>query len=144
MVAPFCKIQALDITLAVKADELDVILFYLPSNTTHELQRLDRVVSFEHFWGDELLKYWDQNSNRRLTKERFLSFSPLWEKCMSVANISSFRVTGIFPFDPQIIPEVAYAPSILSRRTVENLDTSDEESDAIKPCRYLAATINTT
>lgn len=72
----------LDITVAAKAEELDIILFCLPSNTTHELQPLDRAVfrSFEHFWDEELLKYWDQNPNRRLTKERFSHvFTPVWK-----------------------------------------------------------------
>lgn len=49
---------------------------------------------------------------------------------MSVANItSSFRVTGIFPIDPQIIPDAAFAPSVLFRMPVKNVETSDEESD---------------
>lgn len=122
----------LDISIANKAETLDIELLCLPSNTTHELQPLDKAVfrSYEHFWDDELLKFWDQHPDRRLNKERFSAvFTPVWEKSMTVANITSgFRATGIFPFNPSAIPEEAFAPSILSRRTVEQ-DSSSDESD---------------
>lgn len=120
----------LDVTIAEKAEEYDIELLCLPSNTTHELQPLDKSVfrSFEHHWDDELLKYWDQNPDRRLTKERFAHvFTPVWEKCMTVANISSgFRATGIYPYNCHAIPEEAFAPSTISRRLFE---TSDEDDD---------------
>ncbi|XP_022910060.2 tigger transposable element-derived protein 1-like [Onthophagus taurus] len=117
----------LDMMVAQKAEELEIPLFCLPSNTTHELQPLDRAVfrSFEHFWDEELMTYWDQTPDRKLTKDRFSHiFTPVWEKCMSVANITSgFRVTGIYPFNPRAIPDVAYAPSSVCR-PVENQTSS--------------------
>lgn len=115
----------LDITITNKAEELNILLMCLSINTTNELQPLDRAVfrSFEHYWDDELLKYWDQHPDRRLTKDRFSEvFTPVWEKCISVANITSgFRITGIYPFDSKVIPDAAFTPSSISRRhTVDN------------------------
>lgn len=120
----------LDISIASKAEEIDVELLCLPSNTTHELQPLDKAVfrSFEHYWDDQLLTYWDQHPDRRLNKDRFSDvFTPVWEKSMTVANITSgFRATGIFPFNPNAIADEAFAPSTLSRKPAEQ-DSSDDE-----------------
>lgn len=127
----------LDITIAAKAEENDIELLCLPSNTTHELQPLDKAVfrSFEHSWDEELLQYWNQNPDRRLTKNRFAAvFTPVWEKCMTVANITSgFRSTGIYPFNPNIIPDEAFAPSTISRKTAEAQENLDSSSDNEMP-----------
>lgn len=120
----------LDVTIAEKAEENDIELLCLPSNTTHELQPLDKSVfrSFEHHWDDQLLKYWDQNPDRRLTKERFAHvFTPVWEMSMTVANITSgFRATGIYPYNADAIPEEAFAPSTISKRVFEESDEDEE------------------
>ncbi|XP_030762676.1 uncharacterized protein LOC115887403 [Sitophilus oryzae] len=63
----------LDLTIAETADSLGITLFCLPSNTTHELQPLDRAVfrSFEANWDQELLRYLDTYPQRTLNKARF-------------------------------------------------------------------------
>ena len=41
--------------------------------------------------------------------------TPTWEKSMTQANIKSgFRATGIFPFNPLILPEETFAPGTVS------------------------------
>lgn len=87
-----------DITVVEVADKLGIHLFCLPSNTTHELQPCDVAVfrSYEHFWDQELLKYWDRFPDRSLNKARFgFIFTPVWQKTMIPANIESgFKKTG--------------------------------------------------
>lgn len=114
----------LDLTIVEAADQLGIHLLCLPSNTTHELQPLDKSVfrSFEHFWDEQLLQYWDKYPDRKMNKERFSEvFTPVWGKCMTISNIThGFRATGIYPFDKSVIPEHAYAPSFPTRKEEED------------------------
>lgn len=107
----------LDISIVDAAENFEISLYCLPSDTTHELQPLDKAVfrAFEHYWDSELLRYWKDNltSLRSIKKENFGKIlNPLWKQCMSISIIQSgFRATGTFPFDPSVIPETAFAPS---------------------------------
>ena len=93
----------------------DVVLFCLPSNTTHELQPIDKSVFrlFEHYWDKEVLKFWRAHPDRVITKARFGSIcTPAYNKAISITNVcNGFRATGIYPFDPDAIPDIAFAPS---------------------------------
>lgn len=110
----------LDTSIVDTAETHDITLFCLPSNTTHELQPMDKAVfkSFEHYWDEQVILYWTQHKNRSITKQRFGDiFSTVWDKAVTPQNISSgFSSTGIYPFNPQAIPEEAFAPSILTER----------------------------
>lgn len=48
----------MSLVIANKAEELDVILFFLPANTTHELQPLDKSIykPFEIYWDEKVLR----------------------------------------------------------------------------------------
>ncbi|CAK1604137.1 unnamed protein product [Parnassius mnemosyne] len=98
------------------ADKHDITLLCLPSNTTHDLQPMDKAVfrAFEHYWDQELQKFRFKNKDKALTKQRFgRIFTPVWDKALTPSNIKSgFEATGIYPFNPDRIPECAYAPSI--------------------------------
>lgn len=56
------------------------------------------------------------NPTKKINKARFNAiFTKLWAKSLIPENIiSGFRATGLFPFDPNAIPEDAYAPSLLT------------------------------
>ncbi|XP_018300373.1 uncharacterized protein [Mycetomoellerius zeteki] len=60
----------LDYTIVEAADKHDIVLYCLSSNTTHELQPLDKSVyrSFEHHWNQEFLKYQDKHPDRKFNK----------------------------------------------------------------------------
>jgi hypothetical protein len=98
-----------------EADKHGIKLFCLPSNTTHELQPLDKSCfrAFESYWDDEVLKFWRQHPDRVLTKARFGKiFTPVWMKTMTMTTlVNGFKATGLFPFDRHAIPDTAYAPS---------------------------------
>lgn len=130
----------LDIDIVLKAEEFDITIFCLPSNITHELQPLDKSVfrSFEHNWDQELLFYWDKYPDRRMTKDRFgLVFTPTWNKCMSIDNITNgFRSTGIYPYNPNAIAETAFAPSLPTHQEnpypdapISDISSSSDEED---------------
>ncbi|KAJ8941509.1 hypothetical protein NQ314_010378 [Rhamnusium bicolor] len=123
----------LDYEIVEAADQHAIKLLCLPSNTTHELQPLDKSVyrSFESHWDQEVLRYWDQHPDRVITKPRFnIIFSKVWSKRMTQENIiSGFKATGIFPFNPSTIPEAAFAPSIPSSLHQARIDEDDDDDD---------------
>ncbi|XP_023939021.2 uncharacterized protein LOC112046570 [Bicyclus anynana] len=108
----------LDFSIVEEAEKCGITLYCLPSNTTHELQPMDKSVyrSFEHHWDQELIKYINQHPERTLNKTSFnVILSQVWPKCMTISNISNgFRSTGLYPYNPDAIPEEAFAPSALS------------------------------
>ncbi|CAG5000544.1 unnamed protein product [Parnassius apollo] len=119
----------LDYKIVDVAEKHDIVLYCLPSNTTHELQPLDKSVnkSFEHFWDEEVLLFIYQNPQKKLTKARFNKiFTRVWAKCMTHGNIiNGFGATGLYPWDPSSIPEEAFAPSMLTELTAAQLSTKE-------------------
>lgn len=120
----------LDFDIVDAAEKNDIILYCLPSNTTHELQPLDKSVnkSFENYWDQEVMKFMYHNPTKKLNKTRFNPiFTKVWAKSLTPENIiNGFRATGLFPFDPNVIHEDAYAPSLLTETL--NLNTSAHTS----------------
>ncbi|KAL0871502.1 hypothetical protein ABMA27_005220 [Loxostege sticticalis] len=121
----------LDYNIVDAADKEDIVLYCLPSNTTHELQPLDKSVNkaFEHYWDEETMLFFYQNPDKKITKARFNSiFSRVWSKCMSHENIvNGFRATGLYPFNPDAIPPEAFAPSVLTERAVQQSSTAEND-----------------
>ena len=123
----------LDPDIVQEADAHDIKLFCLPSNTTHELQPMDRSVfrAFEQYWDQEVMDFLKNHTGERISKERFGKlFSPVWQKSLTPKNvISGFRVTGIFPFNSNVIPERAFAPSDVSYRPSDSVSQLPHESE---------------
>ncbi|KAJ8965827.1 hypothetical protein NQ314_003894, partial [Rhamnusium bicolor] len=101
-------------------------------NTTHELEPMDKSVfrSSEHHWDDQVLQYWTKYKDRAITKQRFGEiFSVVWDKSLTPANIKAgFAATGIFPFNSEAIPEVAFAPSVVTQA-----EEQPREEPIVKP-----------
>ena len=73
----------LDYSIVEAAEDMGVTLLCLPSNTTHELQPMDKSVfgPFEKFWDDELMNFWSTFEDREFNKQRFgYVFTPVWDK----------------------------------------------------------------
>uniref|UniRef100_A0A2A4K7W9 HTH CENPB-type domain-containing protein n=2 Tax=Heliothis virescens TaxID=7102 RepID=A0A2A4K7W9_HELVI len=126
------SVEALD-----EAEKNDIVLYCLPSNTTHELQPLDKSVnkSFEHHWDEAVLNYMSVSAVRTLNKADFNKiFSQVWPKCMTHSNIvNGFKATGLYPYNPEAIPEEAFAPSVLSEIPYpqnQNQPVQNAKSDA--------------
>ena len=99
-----------------EADNHEVTLFCLSSNTIHELQPLDVAVfrAFEHYKDEEFLKFWRRRPNRTLSKELFgETFTPVWNKTITLSDIQSgFRKCGIYPFDAALFQIMLLLPAM--------------------------------
>ena len=103
----------------------NVEILTIPPHTSHLLQALDSVpfAQFKKWWEYHLMRYNNAHSGRSLTKPEFWEvFSPAWNSAMVPKNIiSGFRKTGIYPHNPEAIPESAMAPSqITDKKNGEN------------------------
>ncbi len=84
-----------------------VILFVLPPNTTHLTQPLDKGCfgPLKKYWQTVCHNFMTSNPGRYVSRFEFSAlFSEAWYKAMTIPNIvSSFRITGVCPFDRSAI-----------------------------------------
>lgn len=110
----------LDASIVDAAASHEITPFCLPSNTTHELQSMDKAVfkAFESYWDDEVMLYWTNKPDRTIKNFSFgLIFSKVWPKATAASNIIlGFLGTGIYPYDPNAIPDIAFAPSEITQK----------------------------
>ncbi|KAF5393164.1 hypothetical protein D9757_001173 [Collybiopsis confluens] len=94
-----------------------------PSHSTHIYQGLDVVVfsPLKRAWSDTRDQY--ERSGGRITKLTFLSvYAQAHLRAFTPANIkSAFEKTGIVPFNPDVIPEHAMAPSLETSTSTSRL-----------------------
>nr|CAD7415338.1 unnamed protein product [Timema poppensis] len=117
----------LDYKFCEEAEKHGIAIYCLPSNTTHELQPLDKSCfrSFETFWDQEVLRFFDSHRDQNdITRLNFPDvFTPAWGKSMTQSNMTSgFRATGMYPFNPNVIPEEAFAPSTVTKLPLTELN----------------------
>ena len=97
------------------AEDMAVTLLCLPSNTTHELQPMDKSVfgPFEKFWDNELMNFWSTFEDCEFNNQQFgYVFTPLWDKSATPKNVKAgFEACGISLLNPNRILEQAFAPS---------------------------------
>jgi hypothetical protein len=109
----------LDHSKVEAADCHDITLLCFPSRTTHELQPMDKSVlgQFGHYWDEQVLLFYSHSTDCTLTKWRFGKiFAEAWDKAATPANIKAgFCATGVYPFDPSIIPDKAFASSLVTQ-----------------------------
>ena len=92
----------------------NIILGELPSHTSHWTQPFDRSVfkSLKSRWNQEVDQF-VKETGVSLGHTSFLRvFGKAWQASITTSNISSgFRATGIYPFNHNVIPDIAFKPS---------------------------------
>lgn len=90
----------------------DIILICLPSHTTHFLQPLDRAVfkSVKSYFYSAAQKWLKNHPTRKITRLQFGQLlNECWGKSATPENaVSAFKATGIYPFNPDAIPQYAF------------------------------------
>ncbi|XP_060572583.1 uncharacterized protein LOC132730626 [Ruditapes philippinarum] len=97
------------------AKDHHVILMVLPAHTSHILQPLD-VGCFgplQRIYNSECQKFLRNNPASKITRYNICSLvCPAYASALSVVNLrSSFKRSGIFPFNPAVITDSQLAPS---------------------------------
>lgn len=107
--------------VADKAEKLEVELLCLPSNTTHELQPLDRTFfgPFKTYFNAEFQAHLRTHPGQSLRKGP--AFETLLAAALQRASkpstlVNGFRTTGMFPPSMAAIDEEAFAPADVSER----------------------------
>ena len=104
--------HCLDVTVLDFAEKNSVSLLCLPSHTTQYLQPLDRSFfkPLKTFWQHALNNWMHSNPVRKITPLLFGSLlSSSWNRAETVGNgIAGFSACGIYPYNPQKIPEHAF------------------------------------
>lgn len=127
------------------AAENEVILLCLPSHSTQFLQPLDRgfFKAFKAFYYDAANLFLRTNPGRRLNRLQFGQLlATAWEKSATIKNaVSSFKATGIVPFDPSIIPDYAYLTEQEAQTKASNPE-EDIQTHANAPVAVVRDTSN--
>lgn len=94
----------------------NIIIVELPSHTSHWTQPLDRSFfkSLKNRWNAEVSSFTQITGLPVGHAHFFRLFSKAWESASQPSVIQNgFKATGIFPFNPEAIPEEAYKPASL-------------------------------
>ena len=91
--------------LRIAAEE-DVVIFCLPTHTTHLLQPLNNGVfaSLKDHWQRECQRFYTMNPGKVLNRWTFMStFHKAWVHGIAIANVTAcFRATGVYPVDRRV------------------------------------------
>ena len=94
------------------ARQNDMIMISFPSHTTHWLQPLDRAVfkSLKSAYAVATNNWIRANPSRKINRLQFGHLmSEAWCKAAVPGNaISAFKATGVYPYNPEAIPEYAF------------------------------------
>lgn len=112
----------------------NIVVFGLPSHTSHILQPLDKVPFsvLKSKWNEEMRVYARTTGGKALTKAQFFEvFNPCYEKAMTTEHAQAgFRGSGLFPINVKAIDPSAFAPS---KTTERPLDIDSAVSDFPPP-----------
>ena len=119
-------------------EEKSIHLICLPSHTTHRLQPLDRSFfkPLKSYYNEACNNFIHRSAGeRKINKLNFgLLFKSAWSKAATPSNAESgFASCGIYPFNPNVIKEDEYLPSLPARSmspspVVQNSENSSTPS----------------
>ena len=99
------------------AQENQIEIVELPAHTSHWLQPCDRTLfkPFKDAYNNYCQELMNAFPGTVISHSNFCGLlAKAWEKAITTANAQSgFRACGIFPFNPEQIPEEAYLPNTL-------------------------------
>ncbi len=113
-----------------KAKNNGIVLLTIPQHTSHHMQPLDRTIygPFKTHYS-QAMDGW-MRSNPGITVSIYQIAGLVNEAFMSAVTprniISGFRSTGIFPYNRDIFPDEAFAPSMVSDRPNSEPASADD------------------
>jgi hypothetical protein len=112
----------------------DVILYRLPSHTTHFLQPLDVSVfkQLKNVWRNELKAHLRSNAFRSLTNKEFprILKTVLEKACKREMVITGFASTGIFPLNSNVIDQECLKIGTVATSNTTEKDASNSSNNS--------------
>lgn len=121
------------------AVEKNITILKLPAHTSHLLQPLDLAVfkSLKLNWDKRLVKHQRQNIGVKLRKKDFAAmFAETWHQTSPTVIQNGFKKGGIYPFNPNAIPQEKFDPAAVQRWKIHKTKTND-----VKPLKQLCTEI---
>ena len=107
---PHCSHQPLDLLELAKKE--NITLLSLPSHCTHYLQPLDRSMfsPLKNKYNNVCIDFMAENMGNNITKQTWPGlFCKAWTSAITSGNMKTgVSSTGIYPFNPDAIPQEAY------------------------------------
>lgn len=126
-----------NIHLLEVAKENDVILLCLPSHTTHALQPLDRCFfgPLKVYFAQEAKSWMVRNKDKKLTRYDVSKLIGIaWGKAATIPNgISALKSCGIYPYDPNAIPEHYFSLSDSVQNENLTIEIQEEQNETLRP-----------
>ncbi|XP_018562484.1 uncharacterized protein LOC108904417 [Anoplophora glabripennis] len=119
--------------------ENDIHVLCLPSHTKHWLQPLDRSFfkPLKTYWNSACGQWIRNHPGRRITRYQFGELlNQAWKQAATNQNaVSGFEACGIFPLNPDKIPDYAYVLSEQSDQHAETLVhiVAENSEDPVEP-----------
>lgn len=94
------------------AEDNEITLLCFPSHCTHWLQPLDRSYfkPFKLYWTETCNSYVTAHPGRKITRYQFGNLLKMaWTRSATMSTgANGFMASGIFPFNPHVVPDHAY------------------------------------
>lgn len=114
------------------AKQSGIVLLTFPPHCSHKLQPLDRTVYFplKKFYSDSCARWMLNNPGKTISIHEIGGLlGEAFPKAFNPTNIiSGFRVSGVFPFNPDVFSEDEFLPSSVTDRPIEHTEPA-ESSD---------------
>lgn len=130
-----------DIEMIEESIKNDITIIKLPPHSSHLLQPLDLAVfkSVKVSWDELLVKWQRKNLGKTLPKSKIAEMvGQVWNKADPNLFIEGFKKGGIYPYNPNIIPDEKYDPEQLKRWKVsksKNIQTITPDSPVASTSR---------
>ena len=130
----YCYLTATVCTsLVEEAPKQDVVILCLPPHTTADSQPSDTSVfgPLKVHWSEACHEYMSTHPDRIVMKFQFSTlFRQAWSKTISIENIySSFKSTGVYPFNPEeILKNFPASPESASDNTASSVEPEKDQA----------------
>lgn len=114
----------------------NLTILKLPPHTSHLLQPLDLSVfkPLKDKWDAKLVSWQRKNIGVKLNKVTFSSMvQSSWLELTNEVIINGFKKAGIFPYNPNVIPENLFDPESLNRWKISQGETPESAIENTEP-----------
>lgn len=129
--------KSLDLVLLARQHHVVIVCF--PPHCTHRMQPLDVVLMapLSQFYAQEVDKWLLQHPGRSVSEKQVAELygKAFMRAALMQTAVNGFRVTGIYPLNPNIFPDYLFAPSCTTERPRPAETPSVDQENEEFPCQ---------